>query len=158
MDMDYYTEYHKNRHAIYKLQYHLVVVTKYRHSVLTGELSDRLIQISHKVVEDDWKCRILEINTDKDHVHILFEASPQTQLSKLVNNYKTVTSRLLRKEFSSALEKYDCRDRFWSDTYFLSTVSETTEEAVRIYIQEQEKRDNEGYRRHAGRRKAANPA
>ena len=156
--MDYYTEYHKNRHAIYKLQYHLVVVTKYRHSVLTGELSDRLVQISRKVVEDDWKCRILEINTDKDHVHILFEASPQTQLSKLVNNYKTVTSRLLRKEFSSALEKYDCKDRFWSDTYFLSTVSKTTEEAVRIYIQEQEKRDNEGYRRHAGRRKAANPA
>lgn len=156
--MDYYAEYHKNRHAIYKLQYHLVVVTKYRHSVLTGELSDRLVQISRKVVEDDWKCRILEINTDKDHVHILFEASPQTQLSKLVNNYKTVTSRLLRKEFSSALEKYDCKDRFWSDTYFLSTVSKTTEEAVRIYIQEQEKRDNEGYRRHAGRRKAANPA
>ena len=156
--MDYYNEYHKNRHAIYKLQYHLVVVTKYRHSVLTGELSDRLVQISRKVVEDDWKCRILEINTDKDHVHILFEASPQTQLSKLVNNYKTVTSRLLRKEFSSALEKYDCKDRFWSDSYFLSTVSETTEEAVRIYIQEQGKRDTEGYRRHAGKRKAANPA
>ena len=126
--------------------------------MLTGELSDRLIQISRKVIEDDWKCRVLEINTDKDHVHIHFEASPQTQLSKLVNNYKTVTSRLLRKEFSSALEKYDCKDRFWSDSYFLSTVSETIEEAVRIYIQEQEKRDNEGYRRHAGRRKAANPA
>ena len=156
--MDYSTEYHKNRHAIYKLQYHLVVGTKNRHPVLTEELSDRLIQISRKVIEDDWKCRVLGINTDKDHVHILFEASPQTQLSKLVNNYKTVTSRLLRKEFSSALEKYDCKDRFWSDSYFLSTVSETTEEAVRIYIQEQEKRDNEGYRRHAGRRKAANPA
>ena len=126
--------------------------------MLTGELSDRLIQISRKVIEDDWKCRVLEINTDKDHVHIHFEASPQPQLSKLVNNYKTVTSRLLRKEFSSALEKYDCKDRFWSDSYFLSTVSETIEEAVRIYIQEQEKRDNEGYRRHAGRRKAATPA
>ena len=136
----------------------MVVVTKNRHPVLTEELSDRLIQISRKVIEDDWKCRVLEINTDKDHVHIHFEASPQPQLSKLVNNYKTVTSRLLRKEFSSALEKYDCKDRFWSDSYFLSTVSETTEEAVRIYIQEQGKRDNEGYRRHTGRRKAANPA
>ena len=156
--MDYYTEYHKNRHAIYKLQYHLVVVTKNRHPVLTEELSNRLIQISRKVIEDDWKCRVLGINTDKDHVHILFEASPQTQLSNLVNNYNTVTSRLLRKEFSSALEKYDCKDRFWSDSYFLSTVSETTEEAVRIYIQEQGKRNNEGYRRHSGRRKAANPA
>ena len=97
--MDYYSEYHRNRHSIYKLQYHLVVVTKYRHPVLTGELANRLIQISREVIEGDWKCRILKINTDKDHVHLLFEASPQTQLSKLVNNYKTVTSRLLRKEF-----------------------------------------------------------
>ena len=156
--MDYYSEYHRNRHSIYKLQYHLVVVTKYRHPVLTGELANRLIQISREVIEGDWKCRILKINTDKDHVHLLFEASPQTQLSKLVNNYKTVTSRLLRKEFSSALKKYYLKDLFWSDSYFLSTVSETTEEAVRIYIQEQGKRDNEGYRRPAGRRKAANPA
>ena len=31
-------------------------------------------------------------------------------------------------------------------------------EAVRIYIQEQGKRDSEGYRRRADRRKAANPA
>ena len=83
------------------------------------------------------------------------EASPQTQLSKLVNNYKTVTSRLPRKEFSSALEKYYWKGIFWSDSSFLSTVSETTEEAVRIYIQEQGKRGNEGYRRSAGRRKAA---
>ena len=156
--MDYYAEYHRNRHSIYKLQYHLAVVTKYRHPVLTGEIANRLIQISHEVIEDDWKCRILEINTDKDHVHLLFEASPQTQLSTLVNNYKTVTSRLLRKEFSSALKKYYGKDLFWSDSYFLSTVSETTEEAVRLYIQEQGKRDNEGYRRPAGRRKAANPA
>ena len=156
--MDYYAEYHRNRHSIYKLQYHLVVVTKYRHPVLTGELANRLIQISREVIEGDWKCRILEITTDKDHVHLLFESSPQTQLSKLVNNYKTVTSRLLRKEFSSALKKYYLKDLFWSDSYFLSTVSETTEEAVRIYIQEQGKRDNEGYRRPAGRRRAANPA
>ena len=28
--MDYYAEYHRNRHSIYKLQYHLAVVTKYR--------------------------------------------------------------------------------------------------------------------------------
>lgn len=156
--MDYYREYHKNRHSIYKLQYHLVVVTKFRHPVLTGDIAERLKQISHEVIEKDWNCRILEINTDRDHVHILFEASPQTQLSRLINNYKTVTSRLLRKEFSSALSKYYRKPLFWSDSYFLSTVSETTEEAVRIYIQEQGKRDNDGFHRPTGRRKAANPA
>ena len=53
---------------------------------------------SRSVTESDWNCRILEINTDRDHVHILFEAPPQVQPSKITNSYKTVTSRLLRKD------------------------------------------------------------
>ena len=81
-----------------------MVVTKYRHPVLTGKLCDRLITISHEIIEGYWKGEILEINTDHDHIHILFEVSPQTQLSKLINNGKTVTPRLIRKEFSEELQ------------------------------------------------------
>ena len=77
------------------MQYHLVVVTKYRHPVLTWNLRDRLITISHEIIEGYWKGEILEINTDHDPIHILFEISPKTQLSKLINNYKTVTFRLI---------------------------------------------------------------
>ena len=98
--MSKYDNYHKNRHAVYLLQYHLVVVTKYRHPVIDGDVKDRLISLSHEIIEEHWKGEILEINTDHDHIHIQFEISPQTQLSKLINNYKTVTSRLIRKEFS----------------------------------------------------------
>ena len=98
--------YRTNRHSCYLLEYHLVVVTKYRHPVLTGKLKDRLLELSFNVIEDYWKCRILEISTDKDHIHILFESKPQVQLSKLVNNYKTVTSRILRKEFADELSPY----------------------------------------------------
>ena len=75
-----------------------------------------------------------------DHVHILFETSPQTQLSKLINNYKTVTSRLLRKEFSDTLEPYYWEPHFWSDTYFISSVSDTSEAVIRKYIQDQGKK------------------
>jgi len=86
-----------NRHSIYDLEYHLVVVTKYRHPVLSEEVTARLLEISRRLLEGDWPCKISEINTSADHVHILFEAPPQVQLSKMVNNYKTVTSRLLKE-------------------------------------------------------------
>lgn len=132
--------YSRNRHAVYKLQYHLVVCTKYRHPVLVGSVSDRLIEISHDIIENRWKSEILEIETDSDHVHILLETSPQTQLSKLINNYKTVTSRLLRKEFSDTLEPYYWKPHFWSDTYFISSVSDTSEAVIRRYIQSQGKK------------------
>ena len=129
--------YYKNRHSVYFLQYHLVVVKKYRHPVITGDLKDRLIEISHSIIDSDWKCRILEIDNDRDHIHILFEAPPQVQPSRLINNYKTVTSRLIRKEFQDFLKPYYSKPFFWSDSYFICTVSDRTEEMIRHYIQNQ---------------------
>ena len=129
--------YRTNRHSCYSLEYHLVIVTKYRHPVIAGDLRDRLIEISHSVIEDDWGCIISAVNTDKDHVHILFEAKPQTQLSKLVNNYKTVTSRLLRKEFAGFLKPYYWKPYFWSDSYFICTVSDRSHDMVEAYIHNQ---------------------
>ena len=132
-NLNYYT----NRHAVYLLQYHLVVVTKYRHKVINNELKDKLIEISYSIIENDWESKIISINTEEDHIHILFETSPQTQLSKLINNYKTVTSRLIRKEFSKQLESYYLKPYFWSDTYFISSVSNTSETMIKAYIDKQ---------------------
>ena len=77
------------------------------------------------------------MNSDLDHIHILFEAPPHVQLSKLINNYKTVTSRLIRKEFQEFLKPYYWKPYFWSDSYFICTVSDRTENMIRQYIQNQ---------------------
>ena len=69
--------YSKNRHSCYKLTYHLVVVTKYRHKVINKEVLERLIEISDNIFTSSWDCNILEINAELDHIHILFEAPPQ---------------------------------------------------------------------------------
>lgn len=130
-------EYRRNRHSCYLLEYHLVVVTKYRHPVITGTLKDRLLELSGFILEECWGCRISTVNTDLDHNHILFEAAPQVQLSKLVNNFKTVTSRRLRKEFADELTPYYWKPYFWSDSYFLCTVSDRSHEMVDRYIREQ---------------------
>lgn len=84
-----------------------------------------------------WHCTIKAVNTDLDHIHILFEAPPQVQLSKLANNYKTVTSRLIRKNFSEQLKPYYWKPYFWSDSYFVCSVSDRTESAVKSYIDSQ---------------------
>ena len=126
-----------NRHSTYSLEYHLVICTKYRHPVITGKLKDRLIELTRMVFEEYWNCTVIEVNTDKDHIHILFEAPPQVQLSKLINNYKTVSARLIRKEFSEELSPYYWKPYFWSLAYFICTVSERSEEAVKHYIQNQ---------------------
>ena len=128
-----------NRHSIYDLEYHLVVVTKYRRPVLTPEIAVRLLEISRELLDEKWPCKVSEINTSADHVHILFEAPPQVQLSKLVNNYKTVTSRLLRKEFAEFLSKYYWKPYFWSLSYFIATVNNRTHAAVSEYVRNQDR-------------------
>ena len=71
------TLYKTNRHSCYLLQYHLVVVTKYRHPVIEGNLKNYLLSVTERLFTKDWKCNILSVNTDIDHIHILFEAPPQ---------------------------------------------------------------------------------
>lgn len=118
-------QYNRNRHSIYKLQYHLVVVTKYRHKVINKTINHRLKEIANELFAK-WKCEILEIETEADHLHILFEAMPQIQPSKLVNNFKTVSSRLIRKEFASYIKKYYWKPFFWSPSYCLLTTGGAT--------------------------------
>jgi putative transposase len=100
-------------------------------------LDKRLIELSHKIFEEQWGLKISEINTELNHVHILFDGTPQTQLSKLVNNYKTGTSRLLRKEFATLLSKYYWKPVFGSRSYFICSVSERSHKMVEEYIKNQ---------------------
>lgn len=128
----------KNRHAIYDLEYHLVVVTKYRHPVFENEeLKQAGVAITKRIFEENWNCNIMEINIGVDHIHILFDAPPQCQLSKLINNFKTVTSRLLRRDYGEYLSKYYWKPYFWNMSYYVSTVSERSHEVVKQYIRNQ---------------------
>ena len=127
-------DYRHNRHSCYLLEFHLVVLTKYRHPVITGHLKTRLIELSKQIIEEYWECKISAINTDKDHIHIMFETKPQIQLSKLINNFKTVTSRRIRKEFADELKPFYWKPYFWSDSYFVCTASDRSREIVEKYI------------------------
>ena len=90
-------EYMVNRHSCYYLKFHLVVVTKFRKPLFENEnLKQRLIEITTKIIESDWNCNIDNINTDSDHVHIMFRPHPKSELSKFSNAYKSVSSRLIK--------------------------------------------------------------
>lgn len=131
--------YHRNRHSCFKLTYHLVVVTKYRHKVIDESIKKRLIEIFTDIIENKWNCHLIEINTDLDHLHVLFDAPPQVQLSKLVNNLKTVSSRLIRKEFSEQLKPYYWKPYFWSNSYLILSTGGATIDVVKKYIENQDK-------------------
>ena len=131
--------YKTNRHAVYRLQYHLVVLTKYRHKVINKDINVRLKEIAYNIFEDSWQCEIIEIESEADHLHIAFEAYPQIQLSKLINNFKTVSSRYIRKEFAEYLKPFYWKPFFWSPSYCLLSVGGATIDTIKEYIRNQDK-------------------
>ena len=131
-------EYHLNKgcHSVYSLQFHLVLVTKYRKKVLVGKLAQRLKEIVEEVAKH-FKVKIIEQETDKDHIHILFSGRPTLTLSKFVNSLKSVTSRKLRKEFPDVMKKELWGGKFWSQSYFIASVGQVKLEDVKHYVQSQ---------------------
>jgi len=55
-----------------------------------------------------WECELVEFSGESDHLHILMSVNPKAQPSKLVNNLKTVSSRLIRKEFADHVNQVYC--------------------------------------------------
>ena len=56
-------------------------------------------------IAPNYNITLEEWNHDKDHVHILFKAHPNTEISKFINAYKSASSRLLKKEFPQIKQK-----------------------------------------------------
>lgn len=60
-----------------------------------GEMINRLDEILQELLKK-WDCEVVDFNGESDHVHLIFRYTPQTELTKFINNVKTVTSRYLR--------------------------------------------------------------
>lgn len=122
--------------SVSDLKVHLVLTTKYRRKVFTAEMLKRLEDILVNLLEK-WDCKLVEFNGEEDHVHLLFQYHPDLQISKLVNNVKSVTSRRLRQEYAEHLEKFFWKDVFWNGSYFVASCGGVTISKLKEYIENQ---------------------
>jgi putative transposase len=136
--------YESHSRAVSDLNVYIVLVTKYRRKVISSQMLERMGEIFASVCEK-WGVEVLEFNGESDHIHLLLRYYPQVQLSKLVNNLKTVSSRMLRKEFLSHIKKfYWGTDAFWNSSYFVASCGCVTVEALRRYVEKQAEVPMEG--------------
>jgi putative transposase len=122
--------------SVSDLKAHLVLTTKYRRKAFTLLMLKRLEDILVDLLEK-WDCKLVEFNGEEDHVHLLFQYHPDLQLSKLVNNVKSVTSRKLRQEYAEHLEKFFWKDVFWNGSYFVASCGGVTISKLKEYIENQ---------------------
>ena len=122
--------------SVSDLKAHLVLTTKYRRKAFTGEMLTRLHEIFAALLVK-WDCKIVEFNGEADHVHLLFQYHPDLQLSILVNNLKSVSSRKLRSEFTEHLAAFYWKDVFWNGSYFVASCGGVTISTLKQYIEQQ---------------------
>ena len=127
------------RGYVYSLQYHIVWCVKYRRKVITPIIETSLLTIIRKIANDN-NFEILEANTDKDHIHLLINCSPQHYIPNIIKALKGVSARLLMKEYGAQLKQQLWGGHLWNPSYFIATVSENTEEQIRKYIQQQKEK------------------
>ena len=129
-------QYYTNRHSCFLLQYHLVLVTKYRKKVFNNDMETYLTNFIESMMKKN-NCNLIEINYDKDHVHILFEAPVTLNLPNFINGLKSTSSRMIRRTFPDHLKQFFWKPVFWSRSYFICTFSEHTTKVVQEYIKNQ---------------------
>lgn len=122
------------------MKYHLVLVTKYRRKCFTNAMLDRLEAICRKNCLQ-WEIELVEFGGEADHIHLLLDMHPNIMPSKFINNLKTVTSRLIRKEYPEHLKKYYRKPVLWTRAYCLITAGGAPLSVLKQYIQNQERPD-----------------
>lgn len=122
--------------SVSDLKAHLVLTTKYRRKVLTGEMISRLSDVITDLCEK-WDCKVIEFNGEDNHIHLLFQYYPQMELPKFIGNIKSVTSRKLRQEFPEEINKIYWKKVLWNESYFIASCGGVTVSVLKKYIENQ---------------------
>ena len=98
-----------------------------------------MIEILNKIAKDNG-FKIVNINSDLDHIHLLIECTPQHFIPDILKALKGVSARILMREFGVELKNKLCNKHLWNPSYFITTVSENTEDQIKKYIESQKEK------------------
>ena len=125
-----------SNHAVFDINFHLILVVKYRKKVFRSkEMLDRLRELA-KMVARKHGVEVIEMNGESDHIHFLLKTRPSTRLSTFVGSLKTVSSRDLKREFPDVRKKL-WKEMFWSPSYCLISAGGAPLDILKRYIDSQ---------------------
>lgn len=129
-------EYLSLGHAKTHLRYHIIFSTKYRKKCL-NQIRDSVIE-AFKKSEIDSHYKILTMELDKDHIHLLITFKPFLSISQVVRRLKQLTTKYIWDQNENFLRKFYYKNKIlWTHGYFCSTIGEVSETTIRKYIENQ---------------------
>ena len=132
-------ELKRNSNAVYLLNYHIILVVKYRKKIfVNNEIIERAKELMRKIsTEND--VEVINQECGDDHIHLMVSTKPTLQITKYINLLKGHSARALRKEFNFSEQLYG--DSLWSDSYYIATCGNVSLDTLYNYIDNQRKKD-----------------
>lgn len=128
-------EYRHGAHTVFQIHLHLVWITKYRKSILKGDVARRVRDLIREICRAE-DVDILKGHVSKDHVHLLVSIAPKVTISRLVQRIKGKSSYKLLHEFSHLRKAYWGR-HLWARGYFCCSSGNVTDDVIKSYIEQQ---------------------
>jgi len=125
-------------HSKWDCKYHIIWIPKYRKKAIFADLRKYLGEIFRELAKQK-ECTVIEGHLMADHVHIMLSIPPKYSVSQVVGFIKGKSAIQIARNFQGRKKNF-VGQNFWARGYYVSTVGKD-EEAVRAYIQNQERED-----------------
>ena len=135
------SRFRKLSHTIWHCQYHIVWVPKYRHRILDGAIREAT-ETGIQAISGYAGCEVVELNVQRDHVHLITMVPPKVAISALMGRVKGQTAIKLFKQFRHLRQKPYWGNHLWAKGYCVDTVG-LDAEMIRKYVQHQEEKERQ---------------
>ena len=132
-------DYKRSSHSVWDCKYHLVWVTKYRYTILEGDVGIRTRELLREIARSK-EMKIYAGAVNRDHVHMLIAIPPNLSVSKAVQYLKGKSSHKLLSEFPKLKKKY-WGQHLWARGYWVASSGNVTDEVWKAYIENQQPED-----------------
>lgn len=122
-----------NRHSYYNLKYNLILVTKDNRECINKEMEKKLDVIFKELVENK-NGLILDFHSRANFIYLYFELPVNLNLADFLTNLKTVSSRLIRRDFKEYLKEFYENSGFWSENYCIFTERDKFKEYIEEFF------------------------
>lgn len=127
----------KTSHSLYDIWYHFAWCTKYRKEIWKEKYTqERVIEI-FRTIAAQYDIELGEVKCLVNHIHFTATAPPRIAPARIAQILKSVSTKLLFKEFPWLKKEY-WGGEIWVSGYFVRTVGPgLTKEQIDRYVREQ---------------------
>ena len=131
--------YHQSSsHAVYSIRLHIIFVTKYRRPFLSKAMLSFLETCINDVLLA-YNSKLIQFEGEPDHIHFIADINPNVNISVLMNNLKTASSRRCGLAFAEEIKAFFKVKAFWHRAYFVASIGGAPLETLKKYVENQGK-------------------